>query len=126
LNFFFGYKQTPLCICHLAIFILQLIYDTIKSNNSGGSGFDDCLRFFPLELFSGRYLTLLSLSFIFAEPSYNYCLLMQRSGSWTGGGGMWVELSGKMHVLARLLGHLRQKTDDRIVLVSNYTQVRYL
>ena len=39
---------------------------------------------------------------------------------------MWVELSGKMHVLAILLGHLRQKTDDRIVLVSNYTQVRYL
>lgn len=76
----------------------KLIYDTIKSNNSGGSGFDDCLRFFPPELFSGR------------------------SGSWTGGGGMWVELSGKMHVLARLLGHLRQKTDDRIVLVSNYTQ----
>ncbi|KAF8779903.1 hypothetical protein HU200_002172 [Digitaria exilis] len=76
----------------------KLIYDTIKSNNSGGSGFDDCLRFFPPELFSGR------------------------SGSWTGGGGMWVELSGKMHVLARLLGHLRLKTDDRIVLVSNYTQ----
>jgi len=39
---------------------------------------------------------------------------------------MWVELSGKMHVLAILLGDLRQKTDDRIVLVSNYTQVRYL
>ncbi|EEC74047.1 hypothetical protein OsI_09041 [Oryza sativa Indica Group] len=76
----------------------KLIYDTIKSNNSGGSGFDDCLRFFPPELFSGR------------------------SGSWTGGGGMWVELSGKMHVLARLLGHLHLKTDDRIVLVSNYTQ----
>ncbi|KAG8072506.1 hypothetical protein GUJ93_ZPchr0006g44886 [Zizania palustris] len=76
----------------------KLIYDTIKSNNSGGSGFGDCLRLFPPELFSGR------------------------SGSWTGGGGMWVELSGKMHVLARLLGQLRQKTDDRIVLVSNYTQ----
>uniref|UniRef100_A0A0D9VLE4 DNA repair and recombination protein RAD54 n=1 Tax=Leersia perrieri TaxID=77586 RepID=A0A0D9VLE4_9ORYZ len=83
----------------------KLIYDTIKSNTSGGSGFDDCLRFFPPELFSGRY--------------FSFCA---RSGSWTGGGGMWVELSGKMHVLARLLGHLRQKTDDRIVLVSNYTQ----
>lgn len=46
-----------------------------------------------------------------------------RSGSWTGGDGSWVELSGKMHVLARLLAHLRQRTDDRIVLVSNYTQV---
>ncbi|CAM0943959.1 unnamed protein product [Alopecurus aequalis] len=76
----------------------KLIYDTIKSTKSGGSDFADCLRFFPPELFQGR------------------------SGSWTGGGGMWVELSGKMHVLARLLGHLRLKTDDRIVLVSNYTQ----
>lgn len=46
-----------------------------------------------------------------------------RSGSWTGGDGAWVELSGKMHVLARLLAHLHQRTDDRIVLVSNYTQV---
>lgn len=49
--------------------------------------------------------------------------LCVRSGAWTGGEGIWVELSGKMHVLARLLAHLRQKTDDRIVLVSNYTQV---
>ncbi|KVH93280.1 Helicase, C-terminal [Cynara cardunculus var. scolymus] len=44
------------------------------------------------------------------------------SGSWTGGEGAWVELSGKMHVLARLLAQLRKRTDDRIVLVSNYTQ----
>lgn len=46
-----------------------------------------------------------------------------RSGTWSGGDGAWVELSGKMHVLARLLAHLRRQTDDRIVLVSNYTQV---
>ncbi|KAK4487322.1 hypothetical protein RD792_006064 [Penstemon davidsonii] len=76
----------------------KLIYDTIKSGSPGTSGLEDCLRFFPPELFSGR------------------------SGSWTGGDGIWVELSGKMHVLARLLAQLRQKTDDRIVLVSNYTQ----
>lgn len=50
-------------------------------------------------------------------------LCFVRSGTWTGGDGIWVELSGKMHVLARLLAHLRQRTDDRIVLVSNYTQV---
>lgn len=49
--------------------------------------------------------------------------LISRSGAWTGGDGAWVELSGKMQVLARLLAHLRLKTDDRIVLVSNYTQV---
>ncbi|CAK7329865.1 unnamed protein product [Dovyalis caffra] len=76
----------------------KLIYDTIKSGSPGTSGFEDCMRFFPPAMFSGR------------------------SGSWTGGDGAWVELSGKMHVLARLLAHLRQRTNDRIVLVSNYTQ----
>ncbi|KAL3515271.1 hypothetical protein ACH5RR_022173 [Cinchona calisaya] len=76
----------------------KLIYDTIRSGSPGTSGFEDCLRFFPPEMFSGR------------------------SGSWTGGDGTWVELSGKMHVLARLLAHLQQRTNDRIVLVSNYTQ----
>lgn len=76
----------------------KLIYDTIKSGSPGTSGFEDCIRFFPPEMFSGR------------------------SGSWTGGEGAWVELSGKTHVLARMLAQLRQKTDDRIVLVSNYTQ----
>lgn len=49
--------------------------------------------------------------------------ILCRSGSWTGGHGGWVELSGKMQVLARLLAQLRQRTNDRIVLVSNYTQV---
>ncbi|CAO2815176.1 unnamed protein product [Amaranthus hypochondriacus] len=76
----------------------KLIYDTIKAENSGKSDFADCLSFFPPEVFAGR------------------------SGAWTGGHGLWVELSGKMNVLARLLSQLRQKTDDRIVLVSNYTQ----
>ncbi|KAL4555745.1 hypothetical protein LXL04_038373 [Taraxacum kok-saghyz] len=76
----------------------KLIYDTMKSGKPGTAGFENCMRFFPPEMFSGR------------------------SGSWTGGDGSWVELSGKMQVLARLLAHLRKKTDDRIVLVSNYTQ----
>ncbi|XP_021617338.1 protein CHROMATIN REMODELING 25 isoform X3 [Manihot esculenta] len=76
----------------------KLIYDTIRSGSPGTSGFEDCIRFFPSEMFSGR------------------------SGTWSGGDGAWVELSGKMHVLARLLAHLRRQTDDRIVLVSNYTQ----
>ncbi|KAM7482511.1 hypothetical protein LguiB_007094 [Lonicera macranthoides] len=76
----------------------KLIYDTIKSGSPGTSGFEDCMQFFPPEMFSGR------------------------SGSWTGGDGGWVNLSGKMLVLARLLAQLRQRTDDRIVLVSNYTQ----
>ncbi|EEF43701.1 DNA repair and recombination protein RAD54B, putative [Ricinus communis] len=76
----------------------KLIYDTIRSGTPGTSGFEDCIRFFPPGMFSGR------------------------SGTWSGGDGSWIELSGKMHVLARLLAHLRQRTDDRIVLVSNYTQ----
>lgn len=76
----------------------KLIYDTIRSGSPGTSGFEDCIRFFPPNMLSGR------------------------SGSWTGGDGGWVELSGKMQVLARLLHQLRQRTNDRIVLVSNYTQ----
>ncbi|ONK67271.1 uncharacterized protein A4U43_C06F18410 [Asparagus officinalis] len=95
-------KQSKILACITALKKLcnhpKLIYDTIKSGSSGTSGFENCVHLFPSELFSGR------------------------SGAWTGGGGIWVELSGKMHVLARLLSHLRQKTDDRIVLVSNYTQ----
>ncbi|KAF3682006.1 DNA repair and recombination protein RAD54 [Capsicum annuum] len=78
---------------------MKLICDTIRSGSPGTSGFEDCIRFFPPKMFSGR------------------CC------SWTGGAGLLVELSGKMNVLARLLSQLRQKTDDRIVLVSNYTQV---
>lgn len=46
-------------------------------------------------------------------------VLLNRSATWAN----WIELSGKMAVLAHLLAELRQKTDDRIVLVSNYTQV---
>ncbi|GAB2294808.1 DNA-dependent ATPase protein rad54 [Dionaea muscipula] len=76
----------------------KLIYDAVRSRNSGNSCFEDCMCLFPPDMFSPR------------------------SGAWTGGDGIWVELSGKMQVLARLLMHLRQKTDDRIVLVSNYTQ----
>lgn len=34
----------------------------------------------------------------------------------------WEALSGKFAVLASMLAHLRQHTDDRIVIVSNYTQ----
>ena len=34
----------------------------------------------------------------------------------------WVELSGKFAVLARMLAELRRTTDDRIVVVSNFTQ----
>ncbi|RZC65636.1 hypothetical protein C5167_009334 [Papaver somniferum] len=77
----------------------KLIYNTIKSG-SGTSGFEDCICFFPPAMFFGR------------------------CGAWTGGDGVWVELSGKMHVLARLLAQLRSKTDDRIVLVSNYTRIK--
>ncbi|CAI8587210.1 unnamed protein product [Vicia faba] len=76
----------------------KLIYDTIRSGSPGTSGFENCIRFFPPNMSSGR------------------------AGSWTGEHGGWVELSGKMQVLARLLAQLRQRTNDRIVLVSNYTQ----
>ena len=35
---------------------------------------------------------------------------------------MLPQLSGKFHVLHKMLKELRATTDDRIVLVSNYTQ----
>lgn len=60
---------------------------------------------------------------MFSTSNFMTTYYYARSGSWSGGDGVWVELSGKMHVLARLLAQLRQRTDDRIVLVSNYTQV---
>ncbi|BAF10121.2 Os02g0762800 [Oryza sativa Japonica Group] len=55
----------------------KLIYDTIKSNNSGGSGFDDCLRFFPPELFSGRsgFVTLDLFAQLCRERRYPYIRL---------------------------------------------------
>lgn len=112
--------------CHIIVFPFfdQLIYDSIKSDKSGTSGFSDCIRFFPPELFSGRYNQILFIWLLTSNFHLSLILIyFSRSGAWTGGAGVWVELSGKMHVLARLLGHLRQKTDDRIVLVSNYTQV---
>jgi hypothetical protein len=46
-------------------------------------------------------------------------MLDYRSGNWPG----WIELSGEMAVLARLLSGMRCTTNDRIALVSNYSQV---
>ncbi|GJP32970.1 hypothetical protein CLOM_g17541 [Closterium sp. NIES-68] len=76
----------------------KLIYDSIRAGGAEAAGFEDALDLFPPTMFNDR------------------------SGGWTGGGGAWVQLSGKMVVLARLLAHLRCRTTDRIVLVSNYTQ----
>jgi DNA repair and recombination RAD54-like protein len=72
----------------------KLIYDTLRAGGSEAAGFQDCMPLFPQHLVSSR------------------------SATWAN----WIELSGKMAVLAHLLAELRQKTDDRIVLVSNYTQ----
>lgn len=47
-------------------------------------------------------------------------------GGRPGRGGMapgWEMQSGKMGVAARMLEQLRSTTNDRIVIVSNYTQV---
>lgn len=73
----------------------------------------------------GRYLVFVSVRLMHLVPQFSHSKgdILCRSGSWTGGDGGWVELSGKMQVLARLLHQLRQRTNDRIVLVSNYTQV---
>ncbi|KAH7446143.1 hypothetical protein KP509_01G041300 [Ceratopteris richardii] len=75
----------------------KLIYDTVRAGRNA-EGFEDCLQYIPAEMFSGR------------------------NKSWTGAQGDWISLSGKMSVLSRLLEHLRKETNDRIVLVSNYTE----
>ena len=45
----------------------------------------------------------------------------KQSGAY-GSGGVMPELSGKMAVLDRLLGEMRSRGTDRIVIVSNFTQ----
>ncbi|KAL2620529.1 hypothetical protein R1flu_000734 [Riccia fluitans] len=77
----------------------KLIYDTLKSGGSQAAGFEDCMKYFSPGMF---------------------CASARQGISAID--GSWIDLSGKMAVLARLLANIRQTTDDRIVLVSNYTQ----
>ena len=105
---------------------MQLIYDTVRSGGSNAAGFENCLDYFPSEMFSGRYYscrTVLYSFFLYLFVTVMHKpIFLCRKGSWSGVDGSWIELSGKMSVLARLLAKLRQTTNDRIVLVSNYTQ----
>lgn len=79
----------------------KLIYDQLHSNYGSGTGpssegFKDCEDLLPMGLF-GR-------------------------GTSKGLPSNWVEFSGKMTVLSKMLKELRTSTNDRIVVVSNYTQ----
>jgi hypothetical protein len=106
------------------ILCAQLIYDTIRAGGSEAAGFGDCLKLFPQHLVASRYVhetwICAKIFLVWSIATKLMDMLDCRSGNWPG----WIELSGKMAVLARLLSELRCKTDDRIVLVSNYTQVR--
>ncbi|KAF9972909.1 DNA-dependent ATPase protein rad54 [Actinomortierella ambigua] len=53
-----------------------------------------------------------------------YQLKMDKRGTSSRGGGMLVqpEFSGKMLLLARMLAKIKKETNDKIVLISNYTQ----
>ncbi|CAL0304374.1 unnamed protein product [Lupinus luteus] len=67
----------------------KLIYDTIRSGNPGTSGFEDCIRFFPPEMLSGRWIvwiiflrcnfshTSFKQSFIFLNVEVMLVLLIQ-------------------------------------------------
>ncbi|DBA95427.1 TPA: DNA-dependent ATPase protein rad54 [Trebouxia sp. C0006] len=79
----------------------KLIYDALNHVNKDSGvaeGFEGCGQFFPPGLFdNGR----------------------------VGRGGLaqgWELLSGKFALMARMLAVLRTETNDRIVIVSNYTQ----
>ncbi|KAG0257085.1 DNA-dependent ATPase protein rad54 [Actinomortierella ambigua] len=54
----------------------------------------------------------------------DYQLKTDKRGSSSRGGGMLVqpEFSGKMLLLARMLAKIKKETNDKIVLISNYTQ----
>ena len=80
----------------------KLIYDVVHSSAGvdpkAAEGFQDCDKFFLPGIFDNG-----------------------RAGRGSMAEG-WEFLSGKMAALANLLENLRQNTNDRIVLISNYTQ----
>ena len=90
----------------------MLIYEKVLE---GGEGFEGALKLFPDNFnpneiqpeFSGMY-----------EQYYVDSLWM----SSTKGSIMFFPCTGKMSVLDCLLAVTRATTDDRVVLVSNYTQ----
>lgn len=106
----------------------KLIYDVVNGRDKGDiSGFDGCAKFFPPG--------------VSPESPFEQCMCMRAvQGSddtmswWHAGvfddgrlnrGGMaigWEALSGKFGVVAKMLAILWKQTDDKIVIVSNYTQ----
>lgn len=79
----------------------KLIFDALTRvgvSDPSAAGFENAHDFFPPEMFGDN-----------------------RNGRGRMAVG-WELLSGKFAVLSRLLAHLRKHTDDRIVIVSNYTE----
>jgi DNA repair and recombination RAD54-like protein len=77
----------------------RLIYDMVKSNKTGKTGFESCM-----EILSPAN---------FEAP---------RGVRAMGGPAGWEQMSGKFGLVARMLELLRKNTKDRVVLVSNFTQ----
>ncbi len=77
----------------------MLIYDMIKNNKTGKTGFEN-----SMDILSPA---------VFEAP---------RGARTMGGPPGWEEMSGKFGLVARMLELLRKHTKDRIVLVSNFTQ----
>ena len=76
-----------------------LIYDMVKSNKTGKTGFEN-----SMDILSPA---------VFEAP---------RGARAMGGPPGWEEMSGKFGLVARMLELLRKHTKDRVVLVSNFTQ----
>ena len=82
----------------------MLLFRYSSDSGSTAPGFEDCEQYFPAPAEGGGG--------------------GGGRGSRSGGGDRAAnpEMSGKMHVLDRLMVQMRATTDDRIVLISNYTQ----
>jgi len=85
-------------LCNHPKLIYDVVHATAGVDPKAAQGFQDCDKFFPPGVFDNG-----------------------RAGRGSMAEG-WEFLSGKMAALATLLENLRQYTNDRIVLISNYTQ----
>jgi DNA repair and recombination protein RAD54 and RAD54-like protein len=108
----------------------KLIYDVIHSKQGGASdGFEGCERFFPPGMYHAYPVAGALFVRMYAHKWTCADQLLLCTGVFDDGrpgrGGLaigWEALSGKFAVVSKMLSILWTQTDDKIVIVSNYTQ----